>query len=69
VSQPVMQLKGFQRIHFDTGEVKYLEFRITPDMLSLLNKEQQKVVEPGSFTIMIGSSSRDIRLKANLRIK
>ncbi|HYJ65188.1 MAG TPA: glycoside hydrolase family 3 C-terminal domain-containing protein [Parafilimonas sp.] len=69
VSQPVMQLKGFQRIHLHAGESKEISFMITPQMLSMLNKDLNSVVEPGDFRIMIGASSRDIRLKETLTVK
>ncbi len=69
VSQPVMQLKGFQRIHFNAGESKQITFTITPQMLSILNKDLQTVIEQGDFRIMIGASSRDIRLKETLTVK
>jgi beta-glucosidase len=68
VSRPVMELKGFQRIHLNAGEIKNLQFTITPETLSMLNAQMDKVVEPGEFRIMIGASSRDIRLKKTLRI-
>ena len=69
VSQPVMQLKGFQRIHLNAGESKEISFMITPQTLSMLNKDLNSVVEPGDFRIMIGASSRDIRLKETLTVK
>jgi beta-glucosidase len=69
VSQPVMQLKGFQRIHLNTGESKEVSFMITPQTLSMLDKDLNTVVEPGDFRIMIGASSRDIRLKETLTVK
>ena len=69
VSQPVMQLKGFQRVHFEAGESKQITFKITPQMLSILDKDLETVVEPGDFRIMIGASSRDIRLKETLTVR
>ncbi|MFT3748420.1 MAG: glycoside hydrolase family 3 C-terminal domain-containing protein [Agriterribacter sp.] len=69
VARPVMELKGFQRISLQAGESKQITFTITPEMLSMLNAEMKKVVEPGAFTIMIGASSRDIRLKEVLEVK
>jgi beta-glucosidase len=69
VTQPVMQLKGFQRIHLDAGESKEISFLITPEMLSMLDKDLKRIVEPGDFEIMIGASSRDIRLKQKLTVK
>ena len=58
-----MALKGFQRIRLNAGESKEISFVITPEMLSLLNLKMQRIVEPGDFRIMIGASSRDMRLK------
>jgi beta-glucosidase len=69
VARPVMELKGFQRIHLNAGESKNISFTITPEMLSMLDKDLKKVIEPGDFRIMIGASSRDIRLKQTLTIK
>ena len=68
VARPVMELKGFQRIHLLAGEEKQISFTITPAMLSMLDKQLHSVVEPGDFRIMIGSSSRDIRLKETLTV-
>lgn len=68
VARPIMELKGFQRIHLLAGEEKKISFTITPAMLSMLDKQLHTVVEPGGFRIMIGSSSRDIRLKETLTV-
>ena len=69
VARPVIELRGFQRIYLKTGEEKTIEFRITPDMLSMLNEKMETVVEPGTFELMIGASSADIRLKEKLLVQ
>lgn len=69
VARPVMELKGFQRIHLADQETREITFTIDPDMLMMLNDKLERVVEPGSFRIMIGASSRDIRLKGRLHVK
>ncbi|CAN5448817.1 glycoside hydrolase family 3 C-terminal domain-containing protein [soil metagenome] len=69
VSRPVMELKGFQRIHLNAGESKEISFTITPEMLSMLDKDLKTVIEPGDFRIMIGASSRDLKLKQTLTVK
>ena len=69
VARPVMELKGFQRIHLKAGESKEISFLITPAMLSMLDKDLKTIIEPGDFRIMIGASSRDMRLKETLTIK
>ncbi len=69
VAQPIIALKDFRRIHLNAGEEKTLSFTITPKMLSLLNGELKRVVEPGDFRILIGSSSKDIRLREIITVK
>lgn len=69
VSRPVIELKGFQRIHLKAGESKTASFIITSEMLSMLNEKMERVVEPGEFKIMIGASSTDIRLREMLLVK
>jgi beta-glucosidase len=69
VAQPVMELKGFQRIHLRRGETKEINFTVTPELLSMLNGKLERVVEPGEFRIMIGRSSNDIRLRTVLSVE
>lgn len=69
VVRAVLELKGFQRIHLKAGEEKELEFKITPEMLAQLDLELNSFVEAGIFRIMIGGSSRDLRLKTELEVK
>jgi beta-glucosidase len=57
VTQPVMQLKGFQRVTLKPGETKTVEITVTPEMLSILNIDMHRVVEPGVFELMVGPSS------------
>ena len=57
VTQPVMQLKGFQRITLKPGEKQTVTFAITPETLSILNADMHSVVEPGDFELMVGPSS------------
>jgi beta-glucosidase len=57
VTQPVMQLKGFERITLKPGEKRTVTFTVTPDMLSILNIDMHRVVEPGVFDMMVGPSS------------
>jgi beta-glucosidase len=68
VARPVLELKGFQRIHLKAGEAKNISFNITPDMLQMLNEKMQTVIEPGDFRIMIGASSRELWLKETLTV-
>jgi len=59
VTRPVKELKGFKRIHLEPNESKNVEFKITPSLLSFYDLNMNYVIEPGDFTIMVGSSSAD----------
>jgi beta-glucosidase len=61
-------LRGFERIHLKEGEIKTVSFILTAHDLSLLNADMKRVVEPGWFKLMIGSSSEDIRLTQRIKI-
>jgi beta-glucosidase len=62
VTRPVKELKGFSRVHLKPGETKSVQFAITPDKLSFLDEDMNRVVEPGTFSIMVGPSSRNDKL-------
>jgi beta-glucosidase len=66
VTTPEMALKGFGRIFLKPGESGTVHFSIGPEQLSLWNRQMHRVVEPGEFKIMVGSSSQDIREKGSL---
>jgi beta-glucosidase len=68
VVRPVMELKGFQRVHLRKGETKDLTFQIAPELISMLDIDLKEVIEPGDFRIMIGASSNDIRLIGILKV-
>lgn len=67
VTRPVMELKDFKRIALAAGESKTVAFTITPDKLSFLDLNMQRVVEPGAFEIMVGPSSVKFQ-KAKLEV-
>ena len=56
-------LRGFARVHLRPGESRSVHFVLQPDDLALWDRAMHHVVEPGTFTIMVGASSADIRLK------
>lgn len=62
IVQPMKQLKRFERFYLEKGEEKQITFVLTEDDLSIVNQNMRRVVETGTFKIMIGASSDDIRL-------
>jgi beta-glucosidase len=61
-------LRGFERIHLKPGEAKELRFTLSPQDLGLWNRHSEFVVEPGFFTVSVGASSKDIRLRGRLEV-
>lgn len=66
---PDRLLQGFQRISLEPGECREVVFRLGFDSFKLLNKKFQWVVEKGEFKIMVGASSRDIRLETVINVE
>jgi beta-glucosidase len=69
VARPVMELKGFQRVALSPGESTPVVFPLGPDHLKLLDRDHRWIVEPGVFRVMVGSSSKDIRLRGELTVR
>lgn len=63
IVRPVMELKDFKKISIKAGQSQTITFIINKEKLSFYNQQLQWVAEPGDFDLMIGASSRDIRLK------
>ena len=57
MTRPVKELRGFRRIALDAGKTQTVTFTLGPEELSFLNREMRRVVEPGSFKIMVGGNS------------
>ena len=60
VTRAIKELRGFRRVTLNPGESRVVEFSVGPEELSFLNREMRRVVEPGSFTIMVGGSSAKV---------
>ena len=61
-------LRGFERVSLEPGESKEVSFTLAPKDLGLLDVDFRRIVEPGEFEIMIGASSKDIRLSEKLLV-
>ena len=69
VAQPQIALKGFTRVHLRPGQSADVAFEVGPRELRLLDANLNWVVEPGAFRVMIGASSKDIRLRGQLVVR
>ena len=68
VTRPAMELKGFKRVTLEPEEKKQVTFRLSIDQLAFYDRHMRFVVEPGTFKVMIGSSSEDIRLSGRFEV-
>jgi len=68
VVRPVKELRGFRKVRLAPGETKSVTFTIDRESLSFYDRTARRVVEPGEFELMIGASSRDIRLKERFEL-
>ena len=62
VTTPVKVLRGFQKINLKPAAKKTVSFTLTPDDLSLLDENMQRVVEPGAFEVMVGGLKKRFRV-------
>ncbi len=67
VTRPVKELKDFARVSIEPNQTKTVTFTITPQKLQFYNREMKRVVEPGTFQIMVGGNSVDL-MKATLEV-
>jgi beta-glucosidase len=57
VTRPVMELRGFKRLHLKPGQKERVEFKLGPRELEMLNRDMHWVVEPGLFDVLVGPNS------------
>jgi beta-glucosidase len=69
VARPLKELRGFKRVHLKPGEATTVEFTLMPDDLAFYDQRMRRIVEPGTFIVMVGSSSEDIRLYGEFELK
>jgi beta-glucosidase len=62
------RLCNFDRIHLQPGESKLVQLTIAPECLEIWNQQMVRLVEPGKFKVLVGSSSTNIRLKGEFEI-
>jgi len=68
--QPVKSLVAFERVHFQKGESRNIELSIPVSRFRHFDPDiNDYSVAKGSYDILIGASSDDIRLKTVLHVK
>jgi beta-glucosidase len=69
VARPVLALRGFQRVGLEPGQSREVTFSLDRDDLKLLDRDLRWVVEPGAFRVLVGASSKDIRLRGDFSVR
>ena len=67
--RPAKELKGFAKVELEPGGAADVELLLAEEAFSYYDPERGGwVLEPGGFTIQVGSSSRDIRLRGRIEL-
>ena len=69
VVQPLKQLKYFERFYLKRGEVKEVKCVLSESDFTIIDRNLKTVVEPGTFQVMVGTASNDIRLQAKVVVR
>jgi beta-glucosidase len=69
VQRPVKELKGFAKVDLAPGQTKTAVIQLDPRAFQFYDpQKKQWTAEPGEFEIMIGASSRDIKVKDAIKL-
>lgn len=68
VTRPLKELQGFQRISVPAGDCRTVTFTLHADQLRFYDGAMRQIVEPGTIQLMVGTSSADIHLRAEIEI-
>jgi beta-glucosidase len=70
IDKPVKELKGFSKLKLNPGESKQAKIKLDPDSFAYYSEQfAQWKTDPGKYKVFVGSSSRDIKLSAELELK
>jgi beta-glucosidase len=70
VSRPDKELKGFQKVNVRAGRTQGVSIPLDRSAFAFYDPEKGGwVAEKGEYTILVGSSSRDIRLKTEFKLE
>jgi beta-glucosidase len=63
VTTPVMRLIRFVKVELDPGEKKTIDVSFAASELKIWNIQMKHMLEPGKFSIMVGASAEEIKLR------
>ncbi|WP_298844678.1 fibronectin type III-like domain-contianing protein [Clostridium sp.] len=62
IMTPVKELKGFKKVQINAGDTKNVSITLSVSDFSIVDADEQYVVELGEFEIMVGQDSRNANL-------
>lgn len=68
VTRPVLELKGFKKVHLQKGRSVQVTYKVPLIQLAYYGLAMERIAEAGVFSLLIGSSSTDIRLQTELTL-
>ncbi|MFZ1401259.1 MAG: fibronectin type III-like domain-contianing protein, partial [Candidatus Promineifilaceae bacterium] len=68
VTRPLKELKGFQRVPLEPGERRTVTFTLAANQLAFYDSQMRYVLEPGTIKLMVGTSSADLPLGAEIEV-
>jgi beta-glucosidase len=70
IFRPEKELKGFKKIYLEAGETKEVEIKLDSRAFAYYNTAiKDWHVESGDFSVLVGASSRDIRLGGKVYVE
>jgi beta-glucosidase len=70
VDKPVKELKAFNKVFLKKGETQSVHFRLNKNAFAYYNVEMREwTVDPGTYSLQIASSSKEIRLSDIIELK
>ena len=68
VARPVLELRGFRRVHLAPGERRTVTFRLSAEQFAYVGADYRRVIEPGTVRLWVGTSSVDLPLEATVEL-
>jgi beta-glucosidase len=69
VTRPIRELRGYEKLHLESGETKTVTFALSARDLAFWDSQSHDwKVEEGAFDIAVGASSADLRLHGSLMV-
>ena len=68
MARPLKLLTGFSRVSLKPGAAADVTFPVHADRTAYTGPDLRRIVEPGDFEVMLGTSSLDLPCRAMVRI-